>query len=515
MFTAVRKCPAAAGGQPPCGGEGAVMRFSDILENIRILSTNILFFDYCIGKPVSDSCKVSRGDVYICKRGNDHDGHDFIPEAAENGAGTIVAERVTPYMCRHRDLRYITVHDTAIAEVMMLDSYYDHPTKNIKLVGITGTNGKTSTAFMLREIIAGSGHKCGMIGTLKSLLDDEVIDDNPANMTTPAPSRLFETLSVMRSKKAEYTVLEASSHALDQKRLDALNFELGVFTNLTEDHLDYHRTFDNYKIAKSHLFDLCKLGLVNADVPFGRTLAASNRCRMKTYSLRDRSADFCAEALEYSENGVKYNIDGIKINCKMPGVIGAYNSLAAAASAILLGIPKPCIAEALENMPQIPGRLEKLDLPVNYSVYIDYAHTPDALEKALSILRPLTSGRLIAVFGCGGDREHEKRPIMGRLACELADFCIITSDNPRSEAPCDIIKEIETGISDSTKRTATCKTIPSRSDAIIFALENAKAGDTVLLAGKGHEDYEIIGKNKRHFSEKEIINDYFQGKNRK
>ena len=199
----------------------------------------------------------------------------------------------------------------------------------------------------------------------------------------------------------------------------------------------------------------------------------------------------------------------------MPGVIGAYNSLAAVASAILLGIPKPCIAETLENMPQIPGRLEKLDLPVNYSVYIDYAHTPDALEKALSILRPLTSGRLIAVFGCGGDREHEKRPIMGRLACELADFCIITSDNPRSEAPCDIIKEIESGISDSTKRTATCKTIPSRSDAIIFALENAKAGDTVLLAGKGHEDYEIIGKNKRHFSEKEIINDYFQGKNRK
>ena len=495
------------------------MRFSDVISRVKISATNIKNFDYCITKICSDSEKVGYGDVFVCKKGTNADGHDYIGRAYERGARTFVVQRLTDELIKRDYIRYITVPDTRIAEAVMSYDFFGRPADGMTLIGITGTNGKTSTSYMLRHILCGAGLKCGLIGTVKSFALNT--DITPAgvsefnSMTTPAPEELYKTLDKMRKMGVDTVVMEASSHALDQKRLDALHFKLGVFTNLSEDHLDYHKTFSEYRNAKAHLFDLCENALINADSPDGRTILQTIGCSKYTFSanVSSRHADYIARAIVLDEAEVtyelKHNNDSCDISCPIPGEFTVYNSLAATAAANILGISLKSASVYIGSMENVPGRLERMELKNGAVLFIDYAHTPDALKKVLNTLNPIKRGRLITVFGCGGDREHEKRPLMGEIATALSDITIVTSDNCRGEKPGDIIKDILTGVNTSSD----CRVIENRADAIRKALSISEKGDIILLAGKGHEDYEISNGQKKPFSEKKIVEEYF-GENR-
>lgn len=488
------------------------MKFSDVIRNLKINSTNVNSFDFYFNRLTSNSEKTTLGDVFICKRGTLRDGHDYIKAAVEKGAKTVVAERVTDYLKDNPSVRYITVSDTNEAEAIMLNSYFDAPTKGMKLIAVTGTNGKTSTSYMLRAILKSAGYKVGLIGTVKNYIEntditnaDEVTHFN--SMTTPSQCELYEIFAKMKSQGVNTVVLEASSHALAQKRLDSFKFDLGIFTNLTEDHLDYHKTIAEYRNAKAHLFTLCSKALINTDCENGRLIFDTCKCEKFSYS-QNRDSDFKALNVKTSGSSVSYTAvcfdEKIDVLCPIPGEFTVYNSLAAISAACILGVDKSISVQALQKLEQIPGRLEKIYSPHDVNIYIDYAHTPDALEKVLKTLKSSFSGKLITVFGCGGNREREKRPIMGRIATNISDYTIITEDNSRNEKSDDIINDIVAGVG-----VGAYKVIKNRRNAIFHALDTARRGDTVLLAGKGHEDYEIIGNTKKHFSEKEIIKEYY------
>ncbi|MBQ7821479.1 MAG: UDP-N-acetylmuramoyl-L-alanyl-D-glutamate--2,6-diaminopimelate ligase [Clostridia bacterium] len=489
------------------------MRFCDILSDVKILATNIPSYNFCFGKICSDSSKAELGDVFVCRRGSTADGHDFIEKAYKLGARTFIVDRITDYMLQNPQLRYIRVADTSLTEVKMLDAAYGYPSRGMKLIGITGTNGKTSTAYMIKAILDAAGYRTGLIGTVKSFAGEDDITHTSSvskfsSMTTPSPVELFSLLADMKRRGCNAVVMEASSHALAQKRLDSLRFTVGIFTNLSEDHLDYHKDISDYRNAKAHLFDLCKTALINTDSHDGKLIANACPCNFFTYGT-DTDADFFADAPLFESTQTSFTLcDNARMNivCPIPGEFTLYNALAAASCAKLLGVTDEAICCALKGLKQIPGRLERVSVPTGTNVFIDYAHTPDALEKVLITLRKSCNGKLITVFGCGGDREREKRPIMGRIATSLSDITVITSDNPRSEDPKKIISEIAVGV----KRNSDFRIIENRAQAIEFALSVSKAGDTVLLAGKGHEDYEVVGNEKRHFSEHEVIKSLYK-----
>ncbi len=490
------------------------MRFFEVLEGTKVLATNIMNFDFCFSGICSDSEKVRYGDIFICRRGSKKDGHDYIEKAHLCGAKTFVVEKITPYLKNNPEIRYIVVENTSLAEVKMFDCAYNHPSKHMKLIGITGTNGKTSTAYMIKAILDAAGYKVGLISTVKTLVGDKDITKCTGTskynaMTTPSPADLFSCLADMHRRGTQIVVMEASSHALKQKRLDCLHFALGIFTNLSEDHLDYHINLTDYMKAKAHLFDLCDTALINTDSEAGRIIMSQLKCDAFSCG-KSKSADFSFEKADFGCTHTSFILEHGKqklaLTCPVPGDFTVYNALAAASAAKILGVDNKVIESALRDLPQIPGRLERVVVPAGFNVYIDYAHTPDALEKALLTLKRTCSGKLITVFGCGGDREREKRPIMGRIATSISDFTIITSDNSRGEDPKKIISEILSGV----KRNSLYKVVENRKDAIYCALAHAKESDTVLFAGKGHEDYEIVGKEKRHFCEREIIKDYFK-----
>ena len=486
------------------------MRFSDVLRNIKIVRTNITCFDFCISRISSSTDSLAYGDVFVCRRGFRLDGHDYIKEAYARGARSFVVERLTPELLENDCYRYIQVDDTDLAEAMMQNAYFGYPCRNIKLVGITGTNGKTSVSYMLGHILNTLGHRVGIIGTVSSHVGDTVLSQDSTlhgNMTTPSPSALYSTLSKMRGLGADAVVLEASSHALDQRRVDALDFDLGIFTNLTEDHLDYHKTVSAYKTAKRHLFDLCSAALINTDSDFGRELADTLSGRVFTYG-KNRTADFFATDVCFESGSTSYtaHIDNnaYSVVCPVPGEFSLYNSLAALSASVILGESPHDAAKALSTLGQIPGRLEKYTLDSGASLYIDYAHTPDALKNVLTTLSAIPHNRLITVFGCGGDREKQKRPLMGNIASSMSDITVVTGDNSRSERTSDIIADILSGIEDKSNVLV----IEDRKEAILKAISLSAENDIILLAGKGHENYEIIGDTKRYFSEKDIINDF-------
>ncbi|MBQ4137439.1 MAG: UDP-N-acetylmuramoyl-L-alanyl-D-glutamate--2,6-diaminopimelate ligase [Clostridia bacterium] len=491
------------------------MKFCQILSDIKILSTNITCFDFCFNKICSDTGKLSLGDIFICKRGTVTDGHDYIIKAYELGARCFVVERITDELKSDGRLRYIRVKDTALAEVMLLNAAFGYPANNMRLVAITGTNGKTSVAYMLKHILDCAGICSGLIGTVKSYAGKKDItrkknESSFNSMTTPTPDELFSLLAQMRELGCDTVVLEASSHALKQKRLDALRFTLGIFTNLSEDHLDYHKSLSEYAKAKAHLFELCDSALINTDDSVGANIAKGCPCKVITYGKSD-ACDYCAAKLRLNDSGIEFwaRLKGeAHISCPIPGEFTVYNALCAASAASILGVSDKTIAKALEAMPQIPGRLERVSSRDNINVFIDYAHTPDALEKAITTLKSSTRGRMITVFGCGGDREREKRPVMGRIATYLSDLTVITSDNCRNESAKKILDDIVSGV----RHNSNYRVIPERRDAIYFALCMAKPGDTVLLAGKGHEDYLLCGNEKKHFSERETVEDFYKRK---
>lgn len=452
-----------------------------------------------------DSRTIGSGMLYVAVRGSQSDGHRFVADAVSRGAAAVVVEDP-----QRSGVAEIVVRDSRRSALVLGAAWYGHPSRCLTLVGVTGTNGKTTTTGLLRHLL-NENQTAGSIGTLGAFDGQgEPVSSTAGSLTTPGPIDLQGTLAALMNRGVSHVVMETSSHSLDQGRLDGLGFAAGVFTNLTRDHLDYHGSMEAYLASKLRLSTLLRPGgpeVVNLDEPAWRALP--QRTPRMTFGM-DPVADVRASGLALDASGSRFQLNGrfgtAEVELPLLGDFNVANALAAAATALALQRPLGQVVERLATAPQVPGRMERIsDTPC--IVLRDYAHTPDALERALTTLRPLTAGRLIAVFGCGGDRDRGKRPLMGRIAAELADLAIATSDNPRTEDPGSIIDDIERGMGGVPHLR-----IPDRLKAIHTALGEARAGDTVLLAGKGHETYQIIGTAKIDFDEREIVQKAVRGK---
>jgi len=459
------------------------------------------------GAVSSDSRKIQPGDVFVCLRGQVFDGRKYVPFAFERGAVLAVAEEIP-----EGEYPYVIVPDPRAALPMLLSNFYGHPERSFQnLIGITGTNGKTTTSFMLKRIFEEAGHKTGLIGTTKYLVGDREfsVDKQAAFLTTPDPELLYALFDAMRREGCDTVIMETSSHALALRKLVGLPFDFGLFTNLTQDHIDFHKTMEEYLTAKKKLFQMAKVGVFNRDDPSFEKLTENLPCRVVSFGVK-KNADYRATPLlEHSEKGIRYGVsygeNSFEVKVPIPGDFTEYNSLGALALASQAGIDTAVILRALDKMHEVDGRIQRVPIATDYSVFIDFAHTPDALENILKTLRGFTKGRLITLFGCGGDRDRTKRPIMGEIACKGSDFVIVTSDNSRSERTEDIMAEILQGMENSS---CPRKAIPDRADAIRFAMDMARKDDVILLAGKGHEEYEIDQNGKHPFSERRIVLEY-------
>ncbi len=445
-----------------------------------------------------NSKEVKEGYVFVCINGTAIDGHKFAQNAVDNGAAVIIAER---------DLgikNQIIVTNTRLAYSDMCAKWFSNPADSLKLIGVTGTNGKTSVTYMLKKILEAAGHKVGLIGTIQNMIGDEVI---ASKNTTPNAYELNSLFALMKAQGCTYVIMEVSSHALDQYRVYNLTFEEAVFTNLTQDHLDYHVTMENYLEAKKKLFKMAKKAVINIDDEYGESVKEGLACEVITYSTGNMS-NYSAKGIKYRPASVEYElvykgkIKHIKVNTG--GKFTVYNSLAAAICALEEGIEEETVAKALEELEGVKGRAEVVPTGKDYTVIIDYAHTPDGLKNILKTFKECEKNRLIVLFGCGGDRDKTKRPIMGSIAARNADYVIVTSDNPRSENPDEIIKDILVGMKDTK---TPYKVIPNRVEAIKFAIENALKDDIIVLAGKGHETYQILNTGTIHLDEREVIAD--------
>ena len=454
----------------------------------------------------ADSRKVIPGTLFVAVKGYASDGHDYIADAIAKGATGIVCETLPEGL--EGKAQFEVVENSRRALAILADEYYGHPSRKLKLVGITGTNGKTTTVTLLYNLFRSMGHKCGLLSTIANYVGDERYE---TENTTVDPITLNELLSRMVEEGCEYCFMEVSSIGMEQDRVTGLQFAMGIFSNLTHDHLDYHKTFAEYLRCKKLFFDnLPKdaIALVNVDDSHGSVMVQNTRARVVTYSVKGL-ADHTARIIEQSFEGMQLKIDGTETWCKLIGAHNAYNLLAIYSAAVCLGADRTDTLVALSALESAPGRLENLRGPKGLSVVIDYAHTPDALENVLTTLRSIAPERqLICVFGCGGDRDKTKRPEMAQIAERLADRLVITSDNPRTEDPDAIIEDIKAGL--SPKGMAKSLVITNRREAIRTAILTAPESATILLAGKGHETYQIIGHEKTHFDEKEIVEETFK-----
>ncbi len=447
-----------------------------------------------------DSRNVGPGCLFACVVGTFQDGHQYAAAAAEQGASALLVERELPI-----GLPQVVVEDSRKALALAASAFYGHPSKKMRMVGVTGTNGKTTTTYMLKAVAERAGYKVGLIGTIRNLIGETVI---PANHTTPDAAELHRILRRMADEGVEVCIMEVSSHSLVQHRVYGIDYDVAVFTNLTQDHLDYHKTFDNYLAAKRILFLQAKKAVVNCDDPHWKKLLEGTSCELLTFAVRENS-DIYAKNIDITPAGAAFDmhLPGTEemqhIKLRISGLFSVFNAMGTAGAAMELGISPDCIKAGLESVTSVSGRIEALPVPGReFSVILDYAHTPDALENILKTVRCFTANRLIVLFGCGGDRDRAKRPIMGEVAGRYSDFCIVTSDNPRSEEPRSIMLAIEEGV----KRSG-CDyiMIENRREAIQAALKMGQKGDVIVLAGKGHETYQEINGVKNHFDEKEIV----------
>lgn len=453
---------------------------------------------------VVDSRKVIPGDLFFALSGSSADGHDFLDQAFKRGAVGAVVSRADE-KC---PIQQFLVEDTREALALASCEFYDYPSSKFPLIGVTGTNGKTTIAFLVRQLLAHEGIKCGLLGTVYNILGTE--DVLPSELTTAQANDIQRLLARIYENGCRAAVMEASSHGLDQKRTKGCQFQVAVFTNLTPDHLDYHPDMEHYFQAKCLLFkELGKQGraVIGWDDPYGARLASQIHGPLITYGEREKSAVRIVSWKPLDRGAaVKLSIFGTPLEAEVTlmGRFNAQNIAAAAGVAAALGIGPSRIAEALPSLQPVPGRMELVDLGQPFQVIVDYAHTPDALEKALKAVREHTKGKLVSLFGCGGCRYRLKRPAMGEISAQLADFTIITSDNPRSEEPGAIIKEIVEGaVHAGAKRKKKFIAIEDRKTAINKGLDLMKPGDALLIAGKGHEDYQILPTGKIHFDDRE------------
>lgn len=442
-----------------------------------------------------NSSKISQGGLFVAIVGYKTDGHKYIKDAVTRGASAVVCTTFDD----DTDVLQIRVRDSRVAEAQISSNFFGNPSSKFKLIGITGTNGKTTVTYLVKQILDSMGKKTGLIGTNQNMIGDTVYE---TGRTTPDSFELQNLFDKMAKSNLDYVIMEVSSHALELSRVYGCEYEVGAFTNLTQDHLDFHITMDNYALAKAKLFKQSKYAVINTDDSYGKAMAENCPCECLGYGAKD-SASLKAENITLKQDGVGFTLGDINFNVGIPGEFSVYNALCAIGICKSLGFELEDIASSLASATGVKGRAEVVDIGNrDYTVMIDYAHTPDGVENILKTARGFAKGRVVALFGCGGDRDVTKRPIMGRVAGELADFCIITSDNPRSEDPMSIIKMVEEGI----KETSTpYVVIENRYDAIKYALENALSGDVIILAGKGHETYQVIDTGTIHFDEREVI----------
>lgn len=448
--------------------------------------------DIEINRIQSNSLKVEPGDAFVCIEGYETDGHKYAKDSSQKGAAVIIAMHSV-----EADCPVVIVKDTRRVLALLCARYWGNPSKRFKLVGVTGTNGKTTTTYLVKTILENAGHKVGLIGTNQNMIGNKVL---PASRTTPDSFELQKIFKSMADEKCDTVIMEVSSHALYLDRVYGSDFDIGLFTNITQDHLDFHKTMENYLAAKTLLFKMCKKGIINGDDERAGYVIKNATCPMTTYSI-GKSSDVKADNVKMTEKGVSFDALGQHYELKIPGKFSVYNALGAILICDALGVDKNKIAEGLKIAHGVKGRAEVVDLGYDFTVLIDYAHTPDGIENILKTVKGFAKGRVIILFGCGGDRDNKKRPIMGKIASSLADFVIVTSDNPRTEKPSAIIDEIMVGI-DKTKPYTV---IENRRDAIEYAVKNAKKDDVIVLAGKGHETYQTIGKENFHFDEREIL----------
>ncbi len=474
------------------------MKLSELLNGVEITKQNAPG-DMEITGVSMDSRHIVKGYAFIAVAGLATDGHLYIDQASKAGASLIVAERAF-----EGEAPYVLVKDSHKALGTIAANFYGAPSKKMKMIGVTGTNGKTTVTYLIKTILEKvTGAKVGLIGTNQNMIGQTILD---TERTTPDALSLQKLFSDMVGAGCGYCVMEVSSHALSLGRVDGIFYDAGVFTNLTQDHLDFHQTMENYLGAKSKLFEICATGIINLDDPAAGALMEHAKSENITYSLKNNNADVVAKEVKLKNGSVEFlaltlgQIARVRLN--IPGLFSVYNALAALSCGLSLGFSLEAMAQALQSAKGVVGRVEVVPTGTDYTVLIDYAHTPDAMENVLKSVRAFSKGRVVVLFGCGGDRDTTKRPIMGKIACELADFVIVTSDNPRTEAPGKIIADILAGM----KETQTpYKVIENRREAIAWTLQNARADDIILLAGKGHETYQEINGIKNHFDEREVV----------
>ena len=447
-----------------------------------------------------DSRQAREGGVFVAIRGFESDGHRYIPQAVANGAACVICEE-KPSL----DVPYVIVEDSRLALAIASKNLFGNPGGEMAIIGVTGTNGKTTTTYLIKHLLEQKkGATVGLIGTNGNMIGSEFLH---TERPTPESYELQKLLREMADAGCTHVVMEVSSHSLVLNRVAGLRFAVGIFTNLTQDHLDFHKTMDEYARAKSLLFSMCDAAVINLDDEWSGFMLERCKCPALTFSEGERG-DLTASGIRLSASGVKfkarYRGETEDVKLGIPGLFSVYNALGVMGAGLSLGISLHDCADSLASAKGVKGRVEVVPTDGDYTILIDYAHTPDALENVLKSMRRVTKGRLVALFGCGGDRDRTKRPIMGRIAAENADFVVVTSDNPRTEDPEAIIADIVAGM----EHTSTPReVITGRPEAIEWAIEHHEPGDVIVLAGKGHEDYQIVGREKHHMDEREIVAD--------
>ena len=482
------------------------MKLSELLKNIKTIDIQGDADADITGVNI-DSRRIEKGHLFVAIKGTQTDGHKFIPKALELGAIAVLCEDLPEE--RHENVTYVQVESTESAVGPVATLFYGDPSSKLKLVGVTGTNGKTTIATLLYNMFRKFGHKCGLLSTVCNYIEDEVI---PADHTTPDPIELNQLLARMVDAGCEYAFMECSSHAIQQQRIGGLKFAGGLFTNLTRDHLDYHKTFENYRDAKKMFFDgLDKdaFAITNADDKNGMFMVQNCKAKVKTYSTR-AIADFKARIIECHFEGMYLEIDGHEVGVQFIGKFNVSNLLAVYGAAVMLGKQPEDILIVMSTLKSVSGRLEPVRSPEGITAIVDYAHTPDALENVLNAIHEVLDGKggqIITVCGAGGNRDKGKRPLMAQEAVKQSDKVIITSDNPRFEDPQDIINDMLAGL--NAQQMKKVLSIADRREAIRTAVMLAQKGDVILIAGKGHEDYQEIKGVKHHFDDKEVVREIF------
>lgn len=486
------------------------MKLQKLLENLHAIFPNN-GENPEITSIENDNRKVQKGSLFICIKGYTVDGHDFAESAVKNGAAAVLAERPLEL-----DVPVLLVNDTTRAMAVLADAFYGQPTKSLHLIGITGTNGKTTTSHLIEKIFADAGKKTGLIGTMYTKIADQIIE---TKNTTPESLTLQKTFNQMVDAGVNTAVMEVSSHALDLGRVHGCDYNVAVFTNLTQDHLDYHETMEEYKRAKSLLFaqlgntfDLNKpkYAVLNADDDASEMYSRSTAAHVVTYGI-EQKADLKAKNIQMTPKGTVFDLEimGVTypIRMQLIGKFSVYNVLASIAAALVSGLSMEQIIHSIESVEGVAGRFELVNAGQDFTVIVDYAHTPDSLENVLKTIQHFAEKKVFVIVGCGGDRDRTKRPLMAQIACQLATDPILTSDNPRSEDPLDILKDMEAGV-----KGETYQVIPDRRKAIYTAVSQAEAGDVILIAGKGHETYQIIGKEVHDFDDRLVAREAIEGR---